>query len=57
MIHEQYFYPHYCAYIPEYAERCETAIRWVTERGYTPVFYGDGFLGNDRGTLDDGKAR
>jgi len=52
MIHEQYFYPHYRAHIPEYAERCETAIRWVTERGYTPVFYGDGSLGNDRSRLD-----
>ena len=51
MIHEQYFYPAYRAYIPEYAERCETAIRWVTDRGYAPVFYGDGFLGNTRGRL------
>lgn len=51
MIHEQYFYPTYRAYIPEYAERCETAVRWVTEKGYAPVFYGDGFLGNTRSRL------
>jgi len=45
MIHEQYFYPHYVAYMPDYAERCETAVRWMTENGYTPVFYSDGFIG------------
>lgn len=45
MIHEQYFYPHYVAYIPDYAERCETAVRWVTDNGYRPVFYSDGFIG------------
>jgi len=45
MIHEQYFYPDYVAYIPEYAARCETAARWVTESGYQPVFYSDGFIG------------
>lgn len=52
MIHEQYFYPTYVAHLPDYAARCETAVRWVTERGYTPVFYGDGFIGNTRSRLD-----
>jgi hypothetical protein len=51
MIHEQYFYPDYRAHLPDYAERCETAVRWVTERGYAPVFYGEGFLGNSRSRL------
>ena len=45
MIHEQYFYPSYRAYIPEYAERCETAVRWVTAHGYQPVLYDEGFVG------------
>jgi len=45
MIHEQYFYPDYKAYEPDYKERVETGIQWVTEKGYKPVFYGDGFLG------------
>jgi len=45
MIHEQYFYSSYCAYLADYAERCETAIRWVTENGYKPVFYSEGFIG------------
>jgi len=45
MIHEQYFYPDYRAYQPDFRERVEKAIRWASEKGYKPVFYGDGFLG------------
>jgi len=45
MIHEQYFYPHYKAYLPDYANRVETCIRWLTEHGYKPVQYDHGFLG------------
>ena len=48
MIHEQYFYPDYVAYEPDYRQRVETAIRWVTEKGYKPVFYNDGFLGTGK---------
>ena len=43
--HEQYFWPFYFHYIPDHAQRIETAIRWVTERGYKPVFFHEGFLG------------
>ncbi|MBN1422773.1 MAG: hypothetical protein JXP34_28615 [Planctomycetes bacterium] len=43
--HEQYFWPFYPNYLPDHGERLETAIRWVTERGYKPVFYHEGFLG------------
>lgn len=45
MTHEQYFWPFYSHYIPEHFQRLETAIRWVTERGYRPVFLHEGFLG------------
>jgi len=45
MIHEQYFYPHYRAYLPDYAERIETCIRWLTENGYKSVQHDEGFLG------------
>ncbi|HZT31052.1 MAG TPA: SMP-30/gluconolactonase/LRE family protein [Bryobacteraceae bacterium] len=45
MIHEQYFYPDYRAYEPDYRQRVERAIQWVTRHGYRPVFYSDGFLG------------
>jgi hypothetical protein len=45
MIHEQYFYPYYSAYEPDYRERVERAIAWASGKGFKPVFYGDGFLG------------
>jgi len=44
--HEQYFWPFYANYIPEHFQRLETAIRWVTERGYRPVFLHEGLLGS-----------
>lgn len=46
MTHEQYFYDDYSGYIPDHRERVETALRYVTEQGYQPVFFNDGFLGN-----------
>lgn len=45
--HEQYSYPGYFNYQPDHHERIETALRMVTEHGYKPVFFTDGFLGND----------
>lgn len=38
LIHEQYYYPHYSAYQPDYREKLETAARWATENGYRPAF-------------------
>jgi len=46
MIHEQYFYPWYAAYIPEFRERVSATLEWVTTHGYRPVHYEEGFLGN-----------
>jgi hypothetical protein len=43
--HEQYFWPFYPNYLPDHAQRLDTAIRWVTEHGYQPVFFHEGFLG------------
>ena len=43
--HEQYFWPFYRRYVPDHAERLDAAIRWVTEQGYKPVFFHEGFLG------------
>ena len=43
--HEQYFWPFYQSYIPDHFQRLDTAIRWVTEHGYGPVFFHEGFLG------------
>lgn len=43
--HEQYFWPFYRNYIPDHLQRLDTAIRWVTEHGFQPVFLHEGFLG------------
>ncbi len=43
--HEQYFWPFYRRYIPDHGLRLEAAIRFVTEKGYKPVFFHEGFLG------------
>ncbi len=43
--HEQYFWPFYVNHVPDHAERLDAAIRWVTEKGYKPVFFHEGFLG------------
>lgn len=36
LIHEQYFYPDYCIYLPDYEQRIEAGIRWCVEHGYKP---------------------
>jgi hypothetical protein len=46
MIHEQYFYSWYRAHIPEFRERVAATLEWVSARGYKPVHYEAGFLGN-----------
>ena len=38
IIHEQYFYPHFRLYRPDYAERVEAGISWCHEHGYKPSF-------------------
>lgn len=38
LIHEQYFYPDYAAYQPDYFEKIETAILWAQQCGYRPAF-------------------
>jgi len=43
--HEQYFWPFYQHYLPDHPQRLDTALRWVTEHGYQPVFFHEGFLG------------
>ncbi len=43
--HEQYFWPFYSNYVPDHFQRLDAAIRWVTEHGYKPVFFHEGFLG------------
>lgn len=45
MTHEQYFWPFYQNYLPDHPQRVEAALRFVTDRGYKPVFLHEGFLG------------
>jgi len=47
LIHEQYFRKELSHFQPDIREKVIRCLRWVTERGYQPVFWGDGFLGND----------
>ena len=37
-VHEQYFYPDYSHYMPDYPRRFDTALRSVTAHGYKPAF-------------------
>ena len=45
LTHEQYFWPFYFNYIPDHLQRMETALRFVTEHGYKPIFQHEGFRG------------
>ena len=45
--HEQYFWDFYVRHVPDHAERLDAAIRFVTEQGYEPVFFHEGFLGGE----------
>ncbi|MBP1991234.1 hypothetical protein [Paenibacillus eucommiae] len=38
MIHEQYFYPHYFNYQPDYKDKIFAAAKWASENGYEPAF-------------------
>ncbi|HBN82312.1 MAG TPA: hypothetical protein DDZ89_00550 [Clostridiales bacterium] len=40
-VHEQYFYPHYIRYMPDYYQRFDTAIKWCIENGYEASFVKD----------------
>jgi hypothetical protein len=43
LTHEQYFWPFYVNYLPDHPQRVEQAIKFLTERGYKPVFLQDEF--------------
>ena len=46
--HEQHFWSFTPDYLPNHPQMLEMAIRWVTERGYKPVFFHEGFLGSPK---------
>jgi len=45
LTHEQYSWPFCQNYRPDHVDRMEAAIRFVTDHGYKPVFFHEGFLG------------
>lgn len=38
MIHEQYFYPDYASYQPDFKEKVMKAVKWAVDNGYKPGF-------------------
>jgi len=38
MIHEQYFYPDYAGYQPDYGEKVMKSVKWAADNGYKPGF-------------------
>ena len=38
MIHEQYFYPSYFNYQPDFRDKVMTAVKWAADKGYKPAF-------------------
>jgi len=45
MIHEQYFYPFYMNYQPDYRQKVITSVKWAADHGYKPAFLGDAIFG------------
>jgi hypothetical protein len=41
LVHEQYFYPFYFNYQPDYRDKIITCVKWATENGYEPAFLSD----------------
>jgi hypothetical protein len=41
MIHEQYYYPDFCAYIKDFSAIVEETVRYLTEKGRKSVFLED----------------
>ena len=38
LMHEQYFYPFYKDYQPDYRQKVTTAVKWAADKGYKPAF-------------------
>ncbi|MBO9616832.1 MAG: hypothetical protein J7619_29365 [Dyadobacter sp.] len=44
LVHEQYFYPFYFNYQPDFRDKIRTAVQWAGENGYTPQFLSESVL-------------
>jgi hypothetical protein len=47
LVHEQYFYPFYEAYQPDYRDRILAAVQWADDNGYTPSFLTEAISSNN----------
>ena len=45
MIHEQYFYPSYFNYQPDFRDKVMTAVKWAADNGYKPAFLSECVFG------------
>jgi hypothetical protein len=45
MIHEQYFYPFYINYQPDYRQKVLTAVKWAADCGFKPAFLSECVFG------------
>jgi hypothetical protein len=45
MIHEQYFYPSYFNYQPDFRDKVITAVKWAADNGYKPAFLSECVFG------------
>ncbi len=45
MIHEQYFYPSYFNYQPDFRDKVVTAVKWAADKGYKPAFLSECVFG------------
>lgn len=52
LVHEQYYYPFYKAYQPDYCQKIRTAVQWAVDNGYTPAFLEDCILDKNSNQLD-----
>ena len=44
LMHEQYFYPDYVKYLPDFRERIFAALTWAEQKGLTPAFLSETHL-------------
>jgi len=52
LVHEQYFYPFYQSYQPDYCDKIRIAVQWAADNGYTPAFLGDCILDKNTHLLE-----
>jgi hypothetical protein len=45
MIHEQYFYPTYFNYQPDFREKVLASVKWAADKGYRPAFLSECVFG------------